>query len=69
MELVGKGNVPGGGRLPRAQQRFLEPGMGSDISGFWSSRDPCPVIDSYDPKEDRPKGPQLPQRPSEMQSH
>ena len=34
------------------QKRFLEPGEESKINRFWSSRDPCPATDSYDPRED-----------------
>lgn len=40
------------GGFSQTQKRFLEPGKDSKVSGFWSSRDPCPVTDSYDPRED-----------------
>lgn len=53
---VGKGGHAWG-RLPQAQKRFLEPGKEPKVSGFWSSRDPCPAMDSYDPRIDQPQDP------------
>lgn len=45
------------GRLPRARKRFLESGKESKVSGFWSSRDFCPAMDSDDPRVDQPQDP------------
>ena len=64
----GKGNTRQEGGLRQTQERFLEPGKGSEVSGSGEAETPSPATDSYSTREDQPQGHQLLQRPSELQT-